>query len=96
MLVAGAAVFMFARRGYGEVSEKSYEIATALYSVCNRRDSSKLPDIGALLDSAVAEASISAEEAVMLRDIADQAASGDWKSAIRESRRLMEDQVNYP
>ncbi len=91
-----AAYLVFSRCGYGDVSNESYEIATALYSVCNRQDSSKLTSISDLLNSAEAEKTITPAEASMLRKILDQAAASNWAAATAESRKLMEDQVKYP
>lgn len=82
--------------GYGEVSDKTYDIATAMYSVCNRQDTEKLTSIDQLVQTGVAESSITTDEATMLREILELAQAGDWKTATREARRLMTDQVKYP
>jgi hypothetical protein len=93
-LVVGYLVF--GNRGYGEVGEKAYEISTALYSVCNRQDATKLAGIESLLASAQSDANLSPAEAEILHEILRTAQAGDWKSATSESRALMEDQVKYP
>jgi hypothetical protein len=93
-LVAG--YVLFGNRGYGEVSDKAYEFATALYSVCNRQDSSKLAGIESLLASAQANDNLSHEEAEMLREILQVAKAGNWLTAVSETRLLMMDQVKYP
>lgn len=82
--------------GYGEVSDKTYEIATAMYSVCNRQDAAKLASIDQLVQSVTADNSITFEEATMLREILAFAQAGDWQTATSEARRLMDDQVKYP
>jgi hypothetical protein len=90
------AYFFFGNRDYGEVSDKAYEFATALYSVCNRQDASKLAGIESLLASAQSNDSLSSEEADMLQEILQKAKSGDWAIAASETRSLMVDQVKYP
>ncbi len=82
--------------GYGEVSDKTYEIATAMYSVCNRQDAAKLTSIDQLVQKRRADSSITIEEARMLREILELAQAGDWQTATGEARRLMNDQVKYP
>jgi hypothetical protein len=88
--------FAFGNRGYGEVSNKAYDIATALYSVCNRQDATKLAGIESLLTSAQSDASLSPSEIAVLQEILRTAQAGNWVSAVSESRALMEDQVKYP
>jgi hypothetical protein len=94
LLVAG--YFFFGNRGYGQVSDKAYEFATALYSVCNRQDASKLAGIESLLASAQSNDNLSPEEAEMLQEILQMAKAGDWVIAVSETRLLMMDQVKYP
>jgi Mg2+/Co2+ transporter CorC len=84
------------RGGYSDVSDRTYAIASALYSVCNRQESEKLTDIAVLIQSAESNEEISTTEAKILHSIMDLAERGDWKAATVETRRLMEDQVKYP
>ncbi|MDZ4657949.1 MAG: hypothetical protein SH868_10275 [Bythopirellula sp.] len=91
-----AGYFLVGRRGYGEVSDKTYEIASAMYSVCNRQDATKLASIGELVKSAESESNVTTAEADFLREILQLAEQGDWAAATTEARRLMEDQVKYP
>lgn len=93
-LVAG--YLLFGKRGYGEVSDKAYDITTALYSVCNRQDATKLAGVEALLATAQSDATLSAAESEILQAILRTAQAGDWESATRETRTLLEDQVKYP
>ncbi len=90
------ASLFFNRARYGEVSGKTYEIATAIYSVCNLQDATKLANIDLLLQTVEADNSVTAEEADMLRGILQLAQAGHWKQATTEARRLMNDQVKYP
>ena len=79
--------------GYGSASEKAYEYAKALYSVCNRKDQDGLENIETLITEAVGSSELTSQEARWLTDIIDDAKDGDWKSASKNARRLMEDQV---
>lgn len=91
-----AGYFLVGRRSYGEVSGKTYEIASAMYSVSNRQDASKLVSIAELVKSAESQSDVTTAEADFLRGILQLAEKGDWKAATTEARRLMEDQVKYP
>lgn len=92
-LVALLAAFMLGGCGYPEVSPKTYEIATALYGICNRELADKLPMAEQLVDEAVEANEITSREAGWLRDIIETARAGDWDDAEREARELMQDQV---
>ena len=81
-------------RGYGEVSEKAYEYAQALYSICNRQDKGRLEGLAELVQASVDESEVSSQEAAWLGAIIDEAREGEWKSASKRARRLMEDQVD--
>ncbi len=93
-LVAG--YFLSGRRSYGEVSDKTYEIATAMYAVCNRQDASKLSGVKELVKAAESDARITAAEGKILRELVLLAEVGDWAIASIETRCLMKDQVKYP
>jgi len=79
--------------GYGEVTPRGYDYAKALYSICNRQDSSRLEQFVGLIESDLQEGKISQQEADWFRDIADRASAGDWQSANVSARELLEDQV---
>jgi len=81
--------------GYGEVSPQTYELAKAIYNVCNRQQTEKLPVVAGLIDSSLEEGKITEQEAGWLRDLIQQAEQGDWETATQKSRRMMEDQVKY-
>ena len=93
-VVLGGAVFYAMNRGYGEISPRGYEYATAMYSICNRKDFDRLQKLTAMVEESAESGEISDEEAGWLTGISDAAAEGDWQSATAESRRLLDDQVD--
>ncbi len=80
-------------RGYGRVSERGYEIATSLYSVCNRKDLARLATVEKLIAEFSNEGELSPHEAKWFRGIIASANSGDWERASASIRRLMDDQI---
>lgn len=79
--------------GYPEVSPKTYEIAKALYAVCNLQRDDRLPIVIDLIEQSAASGEITRREASWLNAIVAEAESGRWNEAQLEARRLMEDQV---
>lgn len=79
--------------GYPKVSDKTYDIAKALYVICNQRSADRLPKVTALVEESLKNEEIGADEARWLTDIVEQANNGEWTAAAKESRRIMEDQV---
>ncbi|WP_339734277.1 hypothetical protein [uncultured Gimesia sp.] len=80
--------------GYPEVSPQTYEISKALYSVCNQKSEERLVVVQELIEGSLENKEISENEADWLNGIIKQAQEGNWKSAMQESRRLMEDQAD--
>ena len=80
-------------RKYGDISPKAYEIAKALYSVCNRKDESGLDRITQLADEAATAGEISEDEQGYLLEIVATARAGDWESAMADARTMMSDQI---
>ncbi|QDU63810.1 hypothetical protein Pan216_46910 [Planctomycetes bacterium Pan216] len=79
--------------GYGKVGPETYKYATALYSICNRRDEKGLDKITDMLAQASQEGAISSREAAWLDDIVEEARGGDWESSAAQARRMLSDQV---
>ena len=79
--------------GHGDVSPTTYEYAKALYSITNRKAGDSLDSVRSQIESDQADGKLTSSEAVMLNGIIDDAADGDWKSANRECRDVMEAQV---
>lgn len=81
--------------GYGEVSPQTYKLAKAIHNVSSRQQAEKLPQVNELIASSLKEGQISEQEAEWLRTIVAHADEGDWEEAAKQSRRIMEDQVQY-
>ena len=95
--VAGVLItlcFFWLNRGYGEVSPLTYQYSKALYSACLNRSTSHLDQVEQLLSKADAE-SLPTKERQWIDDIIVEARDGDWQSAAKKARRMMEDQVRY-
>jgi hypothetical protein len=94
LLVAALCVPVAGCGGYGAVSPLTYDYAKALYSITNRKAEDKLADVEAQITAASVAGKMSAEEADWLKAIVADAKSGDWESANRAARQIMEDQVH--
>lgn len=79
--------------GYGEISPRAYEYATALYAICNRRDESRLDEFSTMLRDDLQAENITEEEADWLADIVGTARTGNWKEATTSARRMLADQI---
>lgn len=79
--------------GYGEVSPKTYEYATALYSICNLQDEARLKKFTEMLEEAKTNGELPEKEADWLLDIVDRAQAGSWEQAAQMARRMLADQV---
>ncbi|QDT49849.1 hypothetical protein Pan258_39040 [Symmachiella dynata] len=79
--------------GYPQVSPKAYELSKALYSVCNQKSAERLPAISQLIEDSLADGSLQENEGEWLKEIVTLGQNGDWESAARETRRIMDDQV---
>ncbi len=89
-------IYLISGRGYGKVSERSYKVATALYGACLSKSEARLEAISQLIvDDKDTEEPIPSHELAWLTSIVEQAQDGNWESAARSSKRMMEDQVEY-
>lgn len=79
--------------GYGEISPKGYDYATALYSICNRRDESRLDEFIAMLSQDRQAGEISEEEADWFAGIAAEARGGNWDEASASAREILLAQI---
>ncbi len=79
--------------GYGEVSPKTYDIATSLYNISNRKLADRVDAVREQIDLARENDEISSSEAKWLEAIAQHAEDQNWKRAMKASRRMMDDQV---
>ncbi len=90
--LAVVAMGFFFNRGYGKVSPRTYECATALYGACLAKSEERIAKVEALFDEPDTE-EIPSTERVWLERIIEQAKRGEWKKASAAARRMMEDQV---
>lgn len=79
--------------GYGKVSDRTYELAKALYSICNAKDEQRLAKIRTMISDEKSGVAMTSREIDWLEDIVEQAAAGKWESAAAKARQLMEDQA---
>jgi len=81
---------------YGTVSESAYQVATAVYSTCNRQDAQRLPTIRSKIDELQADGSLTAKEFIWLTAMVTSADTGDWQSAMLDARTMLDEQVRSP
>ena len=93
VVVVTALVWQFRPRPV-ELSTDTYDLAIALYRVCNQQHEQGLDQIQARLDELGAAADSNDAAITHLQWIIDEAESGDWKSAMRHTRDALDDQTN--
>ena len=76
-----------------KLSEESYEIAIALYRVCNQQDTDGLANLQERLDGGIGRQTIGEAEAVMLQEVMDEARAGNWEFAMKTTRASLDDQT---
>lgn len=79
---------------YGEVSPLTYECSKALYSACLNKSEEHLKRVEELLAASDLEV-LPANERYWIEAIIAEAHGGDWQTAAKKARRMMEDQVKY-
>ena len=84
-------IYAYLNCGYGPVSKDSYELVTAVHNACVTRDVGRVE----MLSEMIAKAEIDSRERKWLNQIIIQAENGDWNSARKASRSLLEKQVSY-
>ena len=98
VMVIGAAIMVWFSQGYGKVSPRAYEVSTALYGACLAKSDARLESIEGLLDEGAETedaSTVSEDERRWLESMIRTARDGDWESAAKSARRMMEDQVEY-
>jgi hypothetical protein len=97
------AIVVVSQRGYGKVSSRAYEFSKAIYGACLSQSEARLAKVEKMLDEdagQVAEGTASVEQVVSLRErqwlesMIQLARDGQWKSAAKQCRRMMNDQVS--
>ena len=79
---------------YGTVSPKAYEVATALYSTCNRRDIARLETVDQLISQSAAAGDLTDSEQQWFEEMVSAARSGDWETPMMNARTMMNEQVD--
>ena len=70
----------------------SYDLAKALYAVCNRQSTEHLAKFDEVLSTAIAAGEVGPQEESALREIAQVAAAGEWYDAQEMARALIASQ----
>ncbi|BBO33168.1 hypothetical protein PLANPX_2780 [Lacipirellula parvula] len=70
----------------------SYDLAKALYAVCNRQSTDGLQKFETVLTESIAAGNVGPHEESALREIAEVAAAGDWQAAQEQARELIASQ----
>jgi len=78
---------------YGTVSVSAYQVATAVYSTCNRQDTQRLPVIRTKIDELHTSGNLTAKESNWLTAMVALADNGDWESAMLDARTMLDEQV---
>ncbi|MDA0835894.1 MAG: hypothetical protein O2955_17975 [Planctomycetota bacterium] len=86
-------LFLTSCQKYGEVSPRAYDIAKALYSICNRKDAARLSTVEKLVTDSVAEGALTDSESGYLMAIVEKARSDNWESAMSDARLMMSEQI---
>ncbi len=73
------------------LSESEYDVALALYRVCNQKSEDGLERVEALLREK--DRSGSGSTSLAIQSIMAQAKSGQWEDAAIDCRRVLDDQV---
>jgi len=96
-IAIGIGILFWLGSGYGEVSPDAYRVARALYSCCLAKSELRLERVESLLEGADDSQTIeiSPQERQWLAAMVAQAKEGDWQSAAKASRQMMENQVQY-
>jgi len=67
----------------------SYDLAKALYAVCNRQSTEHLAKFDEVLAESIAAGKVGPQEESALREIAEVAAAGEWYDAQEMARELI-------
>ncbi len=79
--------------GYGDVSPLASNYAKSIYSTSNVQKTENLSKIRDKIVQSVDSGKLPADEADLLYDMLDKAEAGNWDSAMKDSRALMEAQI---
>jgi hypothetical protein len=75
---------------YRDASPRTYQYATSLYAICNREDAAKLDEVAQQIATDRDTGDLSARQADWLDAIVASARAGEWKPAMHEARKIMQ------
>lgn len=78
--------------GYPDVGPGAFELAKALYTVCDMQEKEQLDNFRSRMNAEYEAGAISSAERDVLKDIVATAEAGEWEEAEREARQLLLDQ----
>jgi hypothetical protein len=81
---------VFGCQQYGQVSDQSYQYASALLAICNLQNEERLEAVKAKIED---DSELSVDERQWLLQIVANAESGDWEQATNRVRQMMDEQV---
>lgn len=93
LLMSGLLAVVVGCQQYGPVSPRAWEIATAIYSACNRQDVDRLPAVDQVISEAFAAEQISESEQRALRQMLTDAEQGRWQTAMEDARTMLNEQI---
>lgn len=93
LLVAASVLAWFLWPSKVELSPDTYDVAIALYRVCNQRDEDGLEQVQQKLDDLSAAAAPGDTGLAHLQSIIDEAEAGQWKAAMMQTRTALADQT---
>jgi multidrug resistance efflux pump len=79
--------------GYREVGRDTYDITTALYTVCQRRSVADLDRLEAQLLAAESAGKLTPQESKQLKALVATARAQEWTTACQRCRQLMKAQT---
>ncbi|WP_146516006.1 hypothetical protein [Rubripirellula amarantea] len=75
------------------LDDRGYDVAIALYRVCNQHSETGLEQLERTLVESTESLTLSQESNDAIRGVFATAKSGNWTDAQRQCRKLLEDQV---
>jgi CO/xanthine dehydrogenase FAD-binding subunit len=87
LLIIGLAIWM--NSDYSRISDRGYDYALALVSACSRQDEIRVKQIA----EEIVAAELPVYDRRVILKIAENALSGNWRSASDEARTLLKAQI---
>ena len=93
-LVATLWIVFSMSRGYGKISDNSYQLATATYGACMAKSVDRINRAESLLEDEQFRVGISKQEIRWFAKIFADVRKNRWSSAAQAAKQMMEDQVD--